>query len=104
MKEEVYLVTDLQPFLFDPNVVDPRVVARNSVDEFDVHSIVDIRGQRHKNKWMKSKVEFLVKWTGYDDTHNTWEPYSGVRNTAQLHKYLREHKLLYLLPKDAEEE
>jgi hypothetical protein len=104
MKEEVYLVTDLQPFLFDPNIVDPRVVARNSVDEFDIHSILDIRGPKHKNRWTRSTVQFLVKWDGYDDTYNTWEPYSGLRNTAHLHKYLRQQRLTYLLPKDAEEE
>jgi hypothetical protein len=104
MKEEVYLATDLQPFLFDPNVVDPRVVARNSVNEFDVHSIIDIRGPRRKDKWMKSTVEFLVHWDGYDASYDTWEPYSGLRNTAQLHRYLREHRLTYLIPKDAEED
>ena len=55
MKDEVYLAADLQPFWFDPNVV-----ARDSVNEFDIRSIIDIRGLRRKNKWAKSTVEFLV--------------------------------------------
>ena len=98
MKEEEYLATDLQPFLFDPNVVDPRVVARNSVDEFDIHSIRDIRGPRHRNQWMRSTVEFLVHWDGYNDTHDSWEPYAYLRDTEQLHAYLRQHTLTYLIP------
>jgi len=99
MKEEVYLATNLQPFLFDPNIVDPRVVARDSVNEFDIHSIVDIRGPRHRYKWKKSSVEFKVHWTGYDESYDTWEPYSGLKDTEQLHAYLRLHKFTYLLPK-----
>jgi hypothetical protein len=104
MKEEVYLAADLQHFLFDPNVVDPRVVARDSVNEFDIHSIINIRGPRRKNKWTKSTVEFLVHWDGYDASYDTWEPYSGLRNTAQLHQYLRDNDLTYLIPKNLEEE
>jgi len=99
MKEEIYLAANLQPFLFDPNVVDPRIVARDSVDEFDIHSILDIRGNKHRGKWVRTNLEFLVKWDGYDDPiYNTWEPYSGVRDTEQLHQYLHAHNLQYLIP------
>ena len=99
MGEETYLSANLQPFLFDPNVVDPRVVARDSVDEFDIHSILDIRGNKHRGKWVRTNLEFLVKWDGYDDPlYNTWEPYSGVRDTEQLHQYLRANNLQYLIP------
>ena len=99
MKEEVYLATNLQPFLFDPNVVDPRTVARNSVDEFDIHSIIDIKGTRqHRGRWLKSDVQFLVHWDGYDETYDTWEPYANLRDTEQLHAYLNAHQLQYLIP------
>ena len=99
MKEEVYLATDLQPFLFDPNVVDPRVVARDSVDEFDIDSILNHRGDTWKNKYIKKSLEFLVHWTGYDNTYDTWEPWSELRDTEQLRQYLLAKNLQYLIPK-----
>ena len=98
MKEEVYLATDLQPFLFDPNVVDPRVVARDSVDEFDIDSILAHKGDIRKNKYIKSSLEFLVHWTGYDNTYDTWEPWSELRDTEQLRQYLLANNLQYLIP------
>ena len=97
-KEQDCLATDLQPFLFDPNIIDPRVVARDSVDEFDIESIRDISGTKVKNRYVKKDLKFLVHWTGYDDTYDTWDPYEGLRDTEQLHKYLRLHKLTHLIP------
>ena len=44
------------------------------------------------------KLEFHVKWLNYDESHNTWEPYAALRDTAQLHEYLRLHKLEKLIP------
>ena len=98
MKEEVYLATDLQPFLYDPNVVDPRVVARNAVDEYDIQSIQELRGPMHKGRWSKSTLECLVKWTGYDETYDTWEPWINVRDTEQMLRYLQAKNLQYLIP------
>jgi hypothetical protein len=28
--------------------------------------------------------KYLVKWTGYDDSENTWEPFSHVRHLTDL--------------------
>ncbi|DBA89362.1 TPA: hypothetical protein ACH3X1_016223 [Trebouxia sp. C0004] len=34
------------------------------------------------------KVKFLVKWAGYEDEHNTWEPYKNLKNApAALNEY-----------------
>jgi hypothetical protein len=98
MKEETYLASNLQPFLFDPNVIDPRVVARDSVEEYDIQSILNIRGNKHRGKYVKTDLFFEVKWDGYDDSYNTWEPYSGLRDTSQLHQYLRANNYQYLIP------
>jgi hypothetical protein len=40
----------------------------------------------------------LVSWLGFAPENNTWEPYSGIRDTAQLHRYLTEFKLTQLIP------
>jgi hypothetical protein len=35
----------------------------------------------------------------YDESHDSWEPYSALRDTSQLHEYLRHHKLEKLIPR-----
>ena len=40
----------------------------------------------------------LVSWLGYPQEHNSWEPYKALRDSEQLHAYLTEHKLRFLIP------
>jgi hypothetical protein len=45
-----------------------------------VHTVEAILGQqRHRNGW-----QYLVKWEGYDDKDNTWEPLANVRHLAVM--------------------
>jgi hypothetical protein len=46
-----------------------------------------------------SSLTFHVKWLGYDDTHNTWEPWKEVRDVEILHTYLRANNLTKIIPK-----
>ena len=56
---------------------------------------------KHKGKPTKrSSLKFLVKWVGYDDSHNTWEPWSNVRDNIILHQYLKDNKQLKSLVPD----
>jgi Chromo (CHRromatin Organisation MOdifier) domain len=44
----------------------------------------------------------LVKWAGFPDEYNSWEPWGNLRDTVQLEKYLAEHKMRSLLSKQKE--
>ena len=66
-------VHNLSPFLFKPSQVDPQDVAQQNEQEFVVAEIVAHRGDHQR----RSNMEFLVRWTGYDETSNSWEPYTG---------------------------
>jgi hypothetical protein len=53
------------------------------IDEFgesnwEVELILD---SRIKGRWKKR--EFLVKWKGYDSSHNSWEPLSNLSNCQE---------------------
>jgi hypothetical protein len=70
-------------------------IARRDYLEFFVEKILDMTGDVKK----VSTLTFLVKWLGYDDTHNSWEPWKNVRDTAEVHVYLRANNMEKLIPK-----
>ena len=44
----------------------------------------------HRGNWSNLlSMQFLVKWSGYSPADDTWEPWSSLRRTIQLHDYLR---------------
>ena len=72
-KEVEYHISHMKPFFFNPLATDPLDVARKDYLEFFVEAIVNHKGDR---KSRKNDLEFLIKWQGYDDKFNTWEPYA----------------------------
>ena len=63
--------------------------------EFFVESILEHRGDIQR----KTSLEFLVKWLGYSDEHNSWNSYANLRDTDKLHEYLTSNNLHQLIPK-----
>jgi transposase InsO family protein len=95
MKEEQAHVTALKTFEYNRNI-DPREIALKEANAFDVERILSHRC-KHPNRI--STYELLVKWLGYDDSQNTWEPWENLRNNEATHHYLREHGLQRFIPK-----
>ena len=93
-KEKDYHVSDIKPFIFDPALIDPIDVARRDRMEFFIEKILEHRG----NLKRRSEIEFLVRWLGYDEQHDSWEPYANLRDSTQLHAYLLEKNLKRLIP------
>ena len=92
-KIEDFHVKLLRPFHHDARYTDPSKVATADNLTFEVETILD-----HKflsAKQMKSTMEVLVQWTGYETP--TWEPYSNVANVSVFHEYLRTNNLSRLL-------
>jgi hypothetical protein len=46
--------------------------------EFEVEKILD-----HRDYEQIKLREFLVKWSGYDETENTWEPEENLRHCKE---------------------
>lgn len=44
-----------------------EMTAEESGERFEIERIVD---KRYRN----DRMEYLIKWRGYPDTQNTWEP------------------------------
>jgi hypothetical protein len=86
-------ISNLKPFIFDADVTDPLQVAMQDQQEFLIDKIVEHRGDRKK----RTEMEFKVRWFGYDESEDTWEPWKHLRNTSQLHDYLKIHKMKSLI-------
>jgi hypothetical protein len=95
-KHHTVHITNLRPYYFDPAVIDPAIIAMHDNQEFVIEKVLNHRG----DKKLRSSMEFLIKWKGFDDENqNSWEPWSGVRNTEKLHEYLNDNKMKSLINK-----
>jgi hypothetical protein len=88
-KIKPYHVSNLKPFRFDTLQTDTLDIARRDYVEFFVEKILDMTGDVKR----VSTLTFLVEWLGYDDTHTSWEPWKDVRDTTEVHVYLRANNI-----------
>lgn len=87
-------ISNLSPFNYDSTRTDPTKIALDDAQEFVIESILAHRGDKNRRKTM----EFLVRWDGYSDDANSWEPYANLRDTEPLLIYLRTNRLKSLIP------
>ena len=63
----------------------PRPVIDDKEIEYEVERIIGMKGSGHGRR-------FLVKWSGYPDSDNTWEPKRNLSNAKEkLAEFLRSH-------------
>ncbi len=60
--------------IFNPTRVNPIEVAQQNEQEFMVRDVIAHHGDHHR----RSSMEFLVRWTDYDASSNSWEPYKAL--------------------------
>jgi hypothetical protein len=94
-KVKPYHISDIKPFIFDPLRTDPIDIARRDYLEFFVEKILEMKGDGKRVK----TFSFLVRWLGYDETHDSWEPWKNVRDTDKVHDYLRANNMENFIPK-----
>ena len=46
------------------------------------------------------RMDFLVRWLGYDENEDLWLPRSALRNNVALHTYLRDNEMEKLIRKN----
>ena len=77
-------ISRLREFHMDENTSSVENIASRDTQEYHVERILQHKGDLKR----KRTLEFLVKWSGYDESHNSWEPWNNLKSTSKLHEYL----------------
>ena len=58
-------------------------------EETEEYIVEKVLNKRRK----KGGIEYLLKWKGYPDSENSWEPYASIKDTCQelISEYEQEH-------------
>ena len=59
-----------------PNFLKPPPEVLNDKEHYEVEAVLDSKKQGRGTK-------YLVKWEGYPEADNTWEPYALLKGTAE---------------------
>jgi hypothetical protein len=62
----------------------PPTTLVDGEDEYKVEAILD--------SWMRyNRLEYLVKWKGYDESHNQWEEHTQLHAKSKIAQFHRKH-------------
>jgi hypothetical protein len=81
----------------EPTMVqDLHRLAALDKEEYEVETILNHRlvAPKGKAKAKPTDYWFKVKWAGFSEEENSWEPYSELKTLAPLEEYLSQHKEL----------
>jgi len=74
----VFHVSLVKPYHHgDTGVAPPPVMALDNTVQYEIEKIVAQRGRGRS-------LQYLIKWKGYDDVHNSWEPAIGLKNAPEV--------------------
>ena len=87
-------VTDLEPFVYNHNFTDPVLISLGDNQEFEVEQVLNHEKRRDPTGTVKREQLFLlVRWTGYDANHDSWEPISNLVHLPLVRDYHNVNKL-----------
>ena len=70
-----------RPFIYDPIRTNPLTVA-----------------QHNRNR--RSTLQFNVRWSGFDESSDSWELYKALMHVDKLHDYLRANAMKTFIPRE----
>ena len=84
-----YHMSQLRPFLWDERTLTPlQTAVADSLDEFVAERVIRMRGN---TRGKRTDLQFLIRWAGYSEADDTWEPWECCKDSEAVQKFLREH-------------
>ena len=80
-QHDVFNVSKLTPFVNTTDLegdIEPDSEVVNGFEEFEVEAILDSREETNH------KRSYLIKWKGYSEIHNSWEPEENLTNCEEI--------------------
>jgi hypothetical protein len=71
-----------------PNFSQPPPELIDGEEEYQVEHIMG-----HRNTEQGKKLQYLVKWVGYPESNNTWEPVDQIHAPDLIKQYQKQHHL-----------
>jgi hypothetical protein len=71
-----------------PNFSQPPLELIDGEEEYQVECIMG-----HQKMGQGKKLQYLVKWIGYPDSDNTWEPVEQIHAPDLIKSYQKQHQL-----------
>jgi hypothetical protein len=71
-----------------PNFSRPPLELIDGEEEYQVEHIMG-----HRKMGRGKKLQYLVKWMGYPDSDNTWEPVEQIHALDLIKSYQKQHQL-----------
>ena len=96
-------IKELRPYVL--NGIDaPEEIALRDKRLFNVEAILRHRTPNNKSLHQRNKTtaNFFVKWEGYDESNNSWVPWSDLLYNTTLHAYLTSIRCQHLIPKSVQ--
>lgn len=84
-----YHVSRLRPFLYDDRTCTPLHAAlTDTLDEFVAERVIRMKGNTRKSR---KDLSFLIRWAGYKEADDTWEPWDYCKDSHAVQNFLRAH-------------
>ena len=74
----------------------PTDACETTATDNNLYLVEQVKNHRHRN----GNVQFLIKWLGYSNRHNTWEPENHL-SPALVQEYFEQSSLEKSMPTNA---
>ena len=84
-----YHVSNLREFSSDDRNITPMQTSlTDSLDEFVAEKVIRMKGDTRKSR---KGLSFLIRWAGYGEKDDTWEPWQYCKDSDAVQTFLRSH-------------
>jgi hypothetical protein len=101
-------LTDLKLFFYDPanaTMSLEDIAIRDRIHEFPVEQVLEHRFKEASDNAVRTRssdLEFLIKWRGFNEKWNSWEPFKNVRLNETVIDYMKNRQLKRFIPRNLE--